>query len=104
MGTTSLHWAIHQQSELATLYILAWLEREHLGMQDEDGNTPMHLAILASNQLENSRLIRLLLFNGAPTDIRNAKGQLPVDLVPEIESPKLKLEILKLFEQRQTLR
>ena len=55
----------------------------------------MHLAIKAAEELNNSRPVRSLLFNGSPTDIKDNEGRRPIDIAKTIENPKLKLEIYK---------
>lgn len=104
-GSTPLHWAIFSQSELATVYILAWLEVKDLTQQDDEGNTAMHLAIKSAEGLESSRPVRQLLFNGSPTNVADNDGLLPLDIAKELENPKLRLDILQsLQEQKTTLK
>ena len=44
-GSTPLHWACFQNSEIALIYLLGWLKQNTLNMQDIDGYTPLHLAV-----------------------------------------------------------
>lgn len=79
-GSTPLHWAIFSMSELAMVYILAWLTVEQLAQKDDEGFTAMHLAIKITEKLESTRPVRSLIYNGAPTDIADNDGNLPIDL------------------------
>jgi len=47
-GSTPLHWACFQNSEIALIYLLGWLKQSTLNMQDIDGYTPLHLAVKSS--------------------------------------------------------
>ena len=47
-GSTPLHWACFSCSELALIYILAWIKPKDLEMQDTDGYTALHLAVKSS--------------------------------------------------------
>lgn len=44
-GSTPLHWAVFQSSELAQIYLLGWLSVKELDIQDNEGLTAMHLAV-----------------------------------------------------------
>ena len=93
-GSTPLHWAIFSMSELAMVYILAWLKIEELAQKDDEGFTAMHLAIKITERLESTRPVRSLIYNGAPSDIPDNEGNLPIDLARQIENPKMRDEIL----------
>lgn len=47
-----------------------------LRAQDSNGNTPLHLAVIAGHQ----EAIKLLLASGAPQDIRNSQSKTPEEL------------------------
>jgi ankyrin repeat protein len=59
-----------------------------------DGYTPLHLAVKSSEQIKTGRPMRALLMRGAPKNILDKKGKLPIDLVNEIKSESLKQELL----------
>ena len=68
-GSTPLHWACFSCSELALIYILAWITPQDLCIQDVDGYTALHLSIKSSEQLTNCRPTRALLYRGANKEI-----------------------------------
>ena len=45
----------------------------------------MHTAIMAAENLESPRPVKILLFNAAPTDIKNNNGDTPLDMAKRIE-------------------
>jgi hypothetical protein len=53
------------------------IERSDLNLQDQEGNTPLHIAVIRRDY----NCVDLLLRKGAKTDVRNRKGQLPVDML-----------------------
>ena len=89
-GSTPLHWAIFSCSELAMVYILAWLTPEEIQSRDEEGFTAMHLAIKTSDKLQNTRAIRLLLYQGASTTIRDSSGNSALEIAYSLEPSNIK--------------
>ena len=85
------------------IYILTWLTQDQLSTRDEEGYTAMHLAIKSSHKLENSRTVRVLLYHGAPTNIRDQNGFTALDLANNLEDSRIKLEIIKLLTHRTGL-
>ena len=104
-GSTPLHWAIFSQSELAVVYIIAWMNDMNLPLdaQDDKGNTVMHLAVNVSEELESTRMVKQLLFNAAPKDIKNERGELPTDLARNMENEEIGQACVELLERKQTL-
>lgn len=100
--STSLHWAIFSESELVVCYILARLQMNDLDCQDSEGNSYMHLAIKSVEELGSARPVRMLLFNGAPTNLVDNENKKPIDYAQEITNPKLRLEILRTLDQQKT--
>lgn len=68
------------------VYILAWLPVESLSIKDQEGYTAMHLAIKLCEKLDSSRPVRVLLYHGAPTNIPDKNGSLPIDFGRKIEN------------------
>ena len=97
-GSTPLHWACYQGSEVALIYLLGWLKQYQLTYTDQDGYTALHLAVKSSEQLKTGRPLRALLMRGAPRDIKSKKGKTPLDLVKDIESDALRQELRAALE------
>jgi ankyrin repeat protein len=60
-GSTPLHWACFQSSEISLLYLLEWLDKDQIDLQDQDGYTAVHLAIKTAESLKSGRPLRALL-------------------------------------------
>lgn len=68
-------------------YLVQW--NPDLTIQDNQGNTALHLAIKSSEAVSSSRSVRYLLVKNSPIDIPDNQGRLPVDLVGIIKSQEL---------------
>ena len=90
-GSTPLHWAWFSKSEIAISYLLAWNVK--IDEEDQRGLTPLHLAVKAVNELNTTRPVRALLISGASRQRRDSNGRRPVDLISEVEDPKLRNEL-----------
>lgn len=102
-GSTPLHWAIFRMSELAMIYILAWLPQENLKFQDQEGYTAMHLAVKLAEKLESSRPVRVLLYHGAPLNIKDLNGNLPIDFAKNLENEQIRDQVVRILDQKTTL-
>ena len=89
--STPLHWAVFSKSELGLLYLLAWTTPEQLAKQDQDGMSALHLAV---KRIENARVVKALLYRGAPIDTPDKDGKTALDHANEIESITLKPQVL----------
>lgn len=78
-GSTPLHWACYSKSEVALLYLLAWVKV--LDDQDCEGFTPLHLAVKSVETLKSTRPVRALLIRGAPRNVKDKEGRIPSDLI-----------------------
>ena len=74
---------------------MAWDPK--LNLQDIDGDTPLHKAVKYVDDAETTRMVRFLILRGAATNIRNNKGELPMDLVKNIESRKMARDVEKML-------
>jgi palmitoyltransferase ZDHHC13/17 len=90
-GSTPLHWACFSKSEIAISYLLAWEIR--INEADQRGLTPLHLAVKAVNDLNTTRPVRALLICGASRKSEDKIKRKPIDLIDEVEDPKLKNEL-----------
>ena len=97
-GSTPLHWACFQTSEIALIYLLGWLKQSTLNLQDIDGYTPLHLAVKSSEQLKSGRPLRALLMRGANRNVRDKRGNRPLDLVNDVQSEDLQKELRAALE------
>lgn len=71
--STPLHWAIYSKSEVAMCYLVAW-DKSLCDDQDNEGFTPLHLAVKSVEQLGYTRPVRTLLIRGADRDALDLKG------------------------------
>ena len=55
-------------------------------LRDNEGSTPLHVAVKSSESVESSRVVRYLLLNGAETDLKDDKDRTPLDLLADIQS------------------
>ena len=62
----------------------------------------MHLAVKLSEKLESSRPVRVLLYHGAPTDIKDLNGNLPIDFANKLENEEIKIQVLKVLDQKKS--
>lgn len=92
-NSTPLHWACFSNSEVALVYLLGWYEKDKLNMKDQDGFTPLHLAVKSADQLQSGRPVRALLMKGATRDVRDNNGQTPHDLADMLNGRRLAREI-----------
>jgi ankyrin repeat protein len=94
-GSTPLHWACYRCSELALIYILAWVKPKDLCLADVDGYTPLHLAVKSAEEFKSCRPIRALLFRGADKTIKDNNNLMPIDIATQtIENENLKNEVV----------
>ena len=77
--STPLHWACVSGSDTAIYYLLAW--GADIGAQDNDGNTPLHLAVMKANEFPNTRAIKELLIKGADRDATEIYGRTPIEMI-----------------------
>lgn len=60
----------------------------------------MHLAVKLSEKLESSRPVRVLLYHGSPTNVKDINGNLPIDFARKLEDEDIKSQVLKILEQK----
>ena len=65
-----------------------------MAIKDDDGFTPLHLAVLNSEgNPSGSRPVKALILKGSPTNLKDNKGHTPFDLTENIVDFDLKREI-----------
>lgn len=80
-GSSPLHWACYSKAEFALSYILAM--GPSLEHTDQNGLTPLHLAVRAVPDLESTRTVRSLLLKGSSRSAVSKQGQTPVDMIKD---------------------
>lgn len=77
-GLTPLHHAVSSDNYfILEVFLNSNFDiTSYINEQDSCGDTPLHIAVEYSNE----RLVELLIDNGASTKIRNAEGNLPIDI------------------------
>lgn len=85
------------------IYILAWLSVDQLSHTDNEGYSAMHLAVKTADRLENSRIVRILLYHGARTDLKDLNGNTAIDIANDLEESRTKQDILRLLNHKAGL-
>lgn len=83
-GGTPLHWASNQGSEICASLLLSW-EPTIIDLQDNEGQTALHLATLAGS----SKIVKTLLIKGANRKIVDKNGKRPIDLARDNKQSNL---------------
>ena len=78
-GATPLIWAAFCGAEISLTFLLAQPEI-NLNMQNDQGETSLHLAILSPNLSRPTNLVKRLLIKGAKIDVQDRKGRTVIDL------------------------
>lgn len=91
--SSALHWAAYLNKEVALTYLLAW--GANVNAQDAEKNTPLHLAVLTSEKVQETRWVKILLLKGAQRNLANNRGETPRDLVKDGDMAPELHQILK---------
>ena len=92
-GNTPLHWAAKHNSQISLIYLLAWLTKEEISIQNNQGKTPLHIAVISSEDIDSGRTLRFLVQKGAKTKAKDSKNRTALDTVEYIQSERLKNEL-----------
>ena len=82
---TPLHWACYTRSEMALNYILSM--KPDLEAKDIRGLTPLHIAVICTEQLGSTRNVKALLLRGADRSAVDKENKTPLDWIPKNLSP-----------------
>ena len=99
--STPLHWACYSKSEVALVFLLAWVHR--LDDRDIEGFTPLHLAVRSVETLKSTRPVRALLMRGAPRNVKDNKGRLPADLISDLSSASMRQQLIEELDNPRTV-
>lgn len=91
--STALHWASYLNKEITLSYLIAF--GANINIQDVEGNTPLHLSVVSSDVVQETRCCKILLLKGASRNIINNNGQRPIDIVKDGVTKKELVSILK---------
>ncbi|XP_076330908.1 uncharacterized protein LOC143236497 [Tachypleus tridentatus] len=88
-GQTPIHYAVRNQKGIEILKLFnkhsPECPKEAINIQDENGQSALHLAAKdsMSNSTTHLELVKVLIANGAMTQVKDKNDKLPMDLVPE---------------------
>lgn len=96
-GSSPLHWACYSKAEFALSYILSM--GPNLELTDQNGLTPLHLAVRAVPDLQSTRTVRSLLLKGSSRSARSNSGQTPMDMIKDTMDPQLQTELRSMLQE-----
>ena len=83
-GNTPLHWAAKFNSQIALMYLVAWLDESEISIQNNQGKTPLHIAVLSAEDIASGRTVRILVSKGAKVNAKDSKDRTALDTVENI--------------------
>ena len=91
--SSPLHWAAYLNKEVSLCYLLAWGANPNV--QDMDGNTPLHLAVMRNpDHGYQTRCIRILLLKGAEWGIENYWEETPMHKIHPEAANRTEIEAI----------
>ena len=96
-GSTPLHWACYSKAEFALSYILAM--NPDLEILDQNGLTPLHLAVRAVPELNSTRTVRSLLLKGSSRSAVTKSGQTAIQMIKDTMEQPLQRELRGMLEE-----
>ena len=90
--STALHWAA-KDGYIESVVALLDEGLIPIDAQDENGDTPLHLATM--EKLDNSDVVDLLLDRGASVKVRNNKGETALHAATSINDPDIILALIR---------
>ena len=74
-----------------------------MNLPDQEGYTPLHLAVKSVDSVESTRPVRFLLIRGADKERLDKQGRTPIDLLDEVRSPDLANELRRMLGEAKKL-
>ena len=96
-GSTPLHWACYSKAEFALSYTLSM--EPNLEIADQNGLTPLHLAVRAVPDLLSTRAVRALLLKGSERGATSKTGQTTISMIKDTLEDNLKGELMVMLEE-----
>uniref|UniRef100_A0A182RBK8 Uncharacterized protein n=1 Tax=Anopheles funestus TaxID=62324 RepID=A0A182RBK8_ANOFN len=90
MGETQLHLAVYERNEEHVSKLVTNLPRQFLNIQNDDGQTALHLAVLT----DQSKIVRRLLIAGIDRTIRDLDGNTALHLASGMGKVNIVKELL----------
>ena len=81
-GNSGLHYAVNKQAFKVVEYLIG--SKANVNAQNEDGNTPLHVAFEKPYASNMEKIKNVLLEAGAKSDIKNHAGLIPEEIPPHI--------------------
>ena len=74
-----------------------------MNIPDQEGYTPLHLAVKSVDSVESTRPVRFLLIRGADKERMDKQGRTPIELTSEVRSPDLANELRRMLGESKSL-
>ena len=74
-----------------------------MNLPDQEGYTPLHLAVKSVDSVESTRPVRFLLIRGADKERIDKQGRTPMDILDEVRSPDLANELRRMLGEGKKL-
>ena len=66
------------------MYLVAWLDEADISIQNNQGKTPLHIAVLSAEDIASGRTVRILVSKGAKVSAKDSKDRTALDTVEYI--------------------
>ncbi|XP_053661638.1 NF-kappa-B inhibitor cactus [Anopheles marshallii] len=90
MGETQLHLAVYERNDEHIAKLVTNLPRQFLNIQNDDGQTALHLAVLT----DQSKIVRRLLSAGSDRSVRDVDGNTALHLASAMGNGNIVKELL----------
>lgn len=80
---------------------MAW--GPQLDLKDQEGYTPLHLAVKSVDSVQSTRPVRFLLIRGARIDVNDNKERAAIDLVKDVRNRDLQHELYRMLVNKRSI-